>query len=275
LEIILVEDGSTDGSWKEIESCGSGEPRVKGIKLSRNFGQHYAITAGLEAARGQYVVVMDCDLQDDPVYIPELYRTAKLGNDVVLAIREKRKFPFWKETLTKLFYWVFSWLTDRRDRKFDGGIGAFSLLSRKSVDAFLKVREYHRFYVLVLRWIGFSTAYVRVEHKARPHGKSAYNLRRLVAHALNGIVSQSDKILYLAVKLGFAMACASVISILALITRYFLYGLKEGWTSMMVLMLLSTGLILFFLGVTGIYIGKIYEQSKQRPLYLVDKTINL
>lgn len=273
-EIILVEDGSPDNSWDNIVQSCLEDKRVKGIKLSRNFGQHYALTAGLEASVGDKVIVMDCDLQDNPKYIPELINKSNEGFDIVYTLKKSRKHSAYKNFISKFFYWTFNYLVDNKKQKADENMGSYSILSRKVVDSLLKINDAHRHYLLILRWLGFRSIPIEIEHNNRPFGKSSYNLKKLVIHALNGITSQSNKLLYISIGIGFAFFIISIISIAILVSMYFIHGYKEGWTSMIVLILFSTGLILMSLGIMGIYIGKIFDQSKNRPLYLVDKKIN-
>jgi polyisoprenyl-phosphate glycosyltransferase len=271
-EIILVEDGSPDGSWKKIEENCFKNPRVKGIKFSRNFGQHSAITAGLKESVGDYVVVMDCDLQDNPKYIRTLYQTAKEGYDIVFTSKSKRNHPFLKNVTAKVFFSIFNWLSDTQQATSNQG--AFSLITRKVVDAFCKINDAHRHYLMVLRWLGFKSTSIRVEHEKRLIGESAYNWRKLISHAINGITSHSDKLLKLSVGIGLLYFVISLLAIAYLIVMYFIEGYKEGWASTIVLLVFSTGLILMAIGVAGIYIGKIFDQVKERPLYLIDTKIN-
>lgn len=273
-EIVLVEDGSPDQSWERIvEQCNRHE-HVKGLRLSRNFGQHYAITAGLESARGDYVVVMDCDLQDDPIYIPELYEKATSGYDVVYTLKESRRHKGIKNLLSRLFHWIVNLLVADHRQQSNANIGNFSILSRQAVSAFLKVSEYHRHYLGVVRWIGFRSAYVTTAHRDRLYGDTSYTLWKLVREAVNAITSQSDRLLYASILLGFGFMTAAILGAAYIVVRYFISGFQEGWASVMVLMLLSTGVTLLCLGVVGIYLGKIFEQTKLRPLYLVEERLN-
>jgi glycosyltransferase involved in cell wall biosynthesis len=271
-EIILVEDGSPDNSWTKIEENCLKDNRVKGIKLSRNFGQHYSITAGLEASKGDFVVVMDCDLQDNPKYISELYNKAQEGYEIVYTQKSERKHSFFKNFTAGLFFSVFNWLSDSQDA--GKMVGSFSILSRKVVDNFIKIKDYHRHYLMVLRWMGFKHTYITIEHEKRYAGKSSYNFWRLLKHAVSGVTSQSDKLLYISITVGFLFFIFSIFAAVYLIYLYLEHGFKTGWTSTVVLILLSTGIILMSIGFTGIYIGKIFEQVKERPLYLVEKKTN-
>ncbi|MFN8389610.1 MAG: glycosyltransferase family 2 protein [Bdellovibrionota bacterium] len=274
-EIVLVEDGSPDSSWEQMAKASASDPRVKSIKLSRNFGQHYAITAGLFHARGSYVVVMDCDLQEDPRYIPELLAKARAGCEVVLTQKRKRAHSSFKNTTATAYNALCSWLSDSSLTQGSDEVGTFSLLSRKVVNEFLRIQDYHRHYLLVVRWLGFSTEFVEIDHAERFEGKSSYSVRKLVEHAINGVVSQSTKLLRVSITLGFMFCAASLCAIIVIVAAYFLHGFKEGWPSIAVLILFSTGVNLLSLGVVGLYLGKTFEQVKGRPLFIVDKTLNL
>lgn len=273
-EIVLVDDGSPDNSWLEIVKLCKKFQHVKGVRLSRNFGQHYAITAGLAAASGDHVVVMDCDLQDDPKYIAELYEQALAGHDVVYTLKRRRRHRGLKNILSRVFHKVVNLLVAENRQRTNANVGNYSILSRSAVDAFLSVNEYHRHYLGVLRWIGFSNAFVETDHVERPHGSTSYTLWRLFREAVNAITSQSDRLLYASILLGFAFMTSALLAAAYIVIMYFLSGYREGWASVMVLLLLSTGIILLCLGVVGVYLGKVFEQTKGRPLYLVRERLN-
>ncbi len=274
-EIILIEDGSPDNSWdKIVENCEK-DNRIKGIKLSRNFGQHYAISAGIESSEGDNVIVMDCDLQDDPKYIQKLLQKAKEGYDIVYTIKSKRKHSFFKNFFASFFNIIFNWLIDNKNWKSSSEIGSYSLITKKVVTAFRQYKDYRRHYLMVLRWLGFNYTFIEIEHKIRYEGKSSYNFSKLLTHAIDGITSQSDKLLRLTVILGFALSFTSLLGILYIIFRYFYAPIQNGWPSLVVLILFTSGLIITSIGISAIYIGKIFEQTKQRPLFLIDKKINL
>jgi dolichol-phosphate mannosyltransferase len=268
-ELVLVDDGSPDQTWDRIEECCREDPRVKGVKLSRNFGQHPAITAGLAHARGDWVVVMDCDLQDNPSYIPELYSRALDGYDIVYTIKEKREHGAVKNWFAGQFARVSNWLSSGDTA--DPRIGAYSLVSRRVVEAFLRIHDVHRHYLVLLRWLGFPSTAITVRHEQRFAGRSSYSFLSLIRHAINGIVSHSDRLLYLSVAVGFSFLCISLLGIVYLVVAYLESGFRAGWTSIIVLILLCTSMILLSIGTAGIYIGKIFEQVKQRPLYLVEQ----
>lgn len=273
-EILLTEDGSPDNSWAAIEAVAATNKKVKGVKLSRNFGQHYAISACMREATGNYVVVMDCDLQDDPKYIAELYAKAKEGYDIVYTTKTTRAHSFFKNITAKVFYSIFNSLTENERSNAQGSIGSYSLLSRKVVDAFNSINDFHRHYLMVLRLLGFRSTFVQVEHNKRFEGTSSYNLSKLITHAIDGITSQTDKLLRLSITVGFVIFAISFLGGTALIINYIVAGALAGYTSLMVMLLFSTGLILMSIGITGLYIGKIFDQVKGRPLYIIEKKVN-
>ncbi len=271
-EIILVEDGSPDNSWEKIlEACGTNS-HVKGIKLSRNFGQHYAITAGIEASTGNYVVIMDCDLQDNPKYISEMLLRCKSGSDIVYTSKEKRRHSGFKNIAANIYFRIFNYLSESQQATDD--VGSYSMITRRVADAYLAIGDFHRHYLMILRLLGFSSAMLRIEHEKRFEGSSSYTFRKLITHGINGITSQSDKLLRISINIGFGFFAVSLLWALYILLKYFIIGSLPGYTSMMVLMLLSTGLILMSIGVAGIYIGKIFEQVKGRPLYFIDQKVN-
>ena len=272
-EIILVDDGSNDYSWHQISKLADTEQKIKAIRFSRNFGQHQAITAGLRYSKGDFVIVMDCDLQHSPEEIPRLLEKIQEGYAVVYASNYKRKHSFVRNLLANFFKQVFNWLSN--DSKTNLKYCSFTCLSRKAVDLFLEIKDQHRHYLLILSWLGLPSAEVTVDHHPRHSGKSSYSYYKLFKHALNGISSQSVRLLYLSITVGISYLLGAFIYSSYLIFNYFNNGLKEGWTSLMVMILFSTGFILLSLGITGIYLGKVFEQVKSRPLYIINETKNI
>jgi dolichol-phosphate mannosyltransferase len=274
-EVLLVEDGSPDESWTAIARECDANPRVKGVRLSRNFGQHSAITAALQYAQGDFVVVLDCDLQDDPVYIPALYEKCRQGFDIVFARRRVRRFGWWKNITARLYYTIFRWLAGVQ---YEPNIGSYSMISRKVVDAFLQFGDYRRGYVIVLHWLGFSRGYVDVEHRERPNGRSGYSALRLLGHALTITLTYSEKPLHLSIYIGGVLSLLSFVLSLWLVARYYTSNvgtLALGWTSLIISHLFLSGLMLISLGVIGLYIGRIFEQVKHRPIFVVRETRNV
>jgi len=274
-EIILVDDGSSDKSWKKIEDNCKADKRIKGIKLSRNFGQHYAITAGLKESRGDYVVVMDCDLQENPRYIHDLIIKSKEGYDIVLTTHENRKHGKIKNLFSRIFHHIFNMLVGNKNLKGGAQYGSLSLLTRKVVQAFSEYNDFHRHYLSVIRWLGFSKTEITVKHEERFSGKTSYSIKKLIIFAVDGIVSQTEKLLRFSIYTGFSFALIALIAILYVVVISIKYGFQPGWASTTVLIIFCTGLILISLGVAGIYIGKIFDQVKDRPLFIIDEKINV
>ncbi|MCF6200900.1 MAG: glycosyltransferase family 2 protein [Hydrogenimonas sp.] len=269
-EIIMVNDQSPDEAWKIIIQLAAKDPRVKGINLSRNFGQHRAITAGLDFADGEWVVVMDCDLQDQPEEIIKLYNKAQEGYDVVFGRRAERKDSFLKKLSSKLFYTLFKFISGM---EADGSTANFSIISHKVVNAFRNMREQNRGYAPFIFWLGFKRANIDIEHAQRPHGKSSYSLRKLIALAVDSIVAHSNKPLRLSIEFGFLMTFLSLAYALWLVIRYFAFGVPvAGWTSVMVSIYLIGGLLFANMGILGLYIGKVFNETKNRPIYVVSET---
>lgn len=269
-EIILVEDGSSDNSWSAVESNCKKDPRVKGIKLSRNFGQHYATTAGLDFCSGKWVVIMDCDLQDPPEEIHKLYSKALEGYDVVLGKRSNRKDSFIKKFTSRMFFAIFNYLSGMN---YDHEVGGFRIVSRKVVNNFCHMREHARFCNGLIEWMGFPTAGVYVEHGKRTSGKSSYNFKSLWRLASDWIVSYSDKPLRVAIKIGFFMSLFSFIYGSFILLKALFFGSEvTGWSSLIVSMYFLSGIIITILGILGLYLGKTFTEIKNRPLYVVHRT---
>ncbi len=266
-EIVLVDDGSVDSSWEGIRRLAAQDPKVRGVRLSRNFGQHYAITAGLEACSGARVVVMDSDLQERPEEIERLWEKMNEGYDVVFSRRKKRRDGLFKRATSVLFFVVMNRLTGQR---VSAEVGTLSILSRDVVTAFLKVADVHRHYLYILRYLGFRQAFVDVEHAERFAGTSGYNFRRMVLHAIDGITSQSTRLLQLSSGIGILCVFVAFGQVAWLLYKGIILSEGvEGWASTMVSIWFIGGMVLFSLGVLGMYIGKIFEQTKSRPLYFV------
>jgi len=266
-EIILVEDCGGDASWEVIERLAVADSRVRGLQFSRNFGQHYGITAGLDICQGDWVVVMDCDLQDRPEEIPRLYAKAQEGYDIVLAKRGARCDPPIKRLTSWFFYKVFSYLTDT---KYDGETGNFRIMSRKVVENFRRMGEQLRFFGGLVQWIGFPTASIDVVHAERFEGKSTYTLAKLWKLASETIIAHSDKPLRLATRFGFLMAFFSFCYGTYILGHALVYGSPiPGWNSLFVSLYFIGGIIIAILGILGIYLGKTFDESKKRPLYIV------
>ncbi len=270
-EIILIEDCGGDRSWDIILELSRADNNVKGIKLSRNFGQHYAITAGLDHCNGDWVIVMDCDLQDKPEEICNLYNKAVEGcYDVVLADRGKRKDIWIKRITSKIFYKILNYFLNL---DYDGNVGNFRIISRNVVLNIRQMREQLRFFGGLVSWMGFPTATISVDHSERFEGKSTYTFRKLFKLAMDCIIAHSDKPLKLAIYIGFFM------SLLAFSYGTYILGKSiihvspvPGWTSLIVSLYFIGGIIIAILGIIGIYLGKTFDETKKRPLYVIAKT---
>lgn len=272
-EIILVEDGSPDKSWSRIAACAAKDPRIKGIRLSRNFGQHYAITAGIDHATGQWIVVMDCDLQDNPDEIINLYNKAIHEQlDIVLAQRHQRQDGWIKKTGSKLFYAVFSYLTGVKQ---DGSVANFGIYHRKVIDVVKEMREPMRAFPAMINWVGFRKGKLLVQHQARFEGESTYNWHRLINLALDITLAYSDKPLKLTVKTGFVISAGALLYAIVMLVAYLMGKITvTGYASLIISIWLLSGLIIFILGIVGLYLGKIFESVKNRPIYIIDEKIN-
>jgi dolichol-phosphate mannosyltransferase len=272
-EIILVEDCGGDRSWDIICSLAGYDPHIKGIQFSRNFGQHYAITAGLDVCSGDWVVVMDCDLQDQPEEIGKLYRKAQEGYSVVFARRHERSDSLSRKLSSTLFSMLYNYLGDI---KVDNSIANFSISSRRVIDYVRKFRERNRAFPIFLNSVGFRRACVDVEHAPRFNGASSYTFGKLIDFAVQCIVSQSNKPLRLSIRFGFILAAWSLLYGWYLLMRYFIYGVAvAGWTSLMVMMSFLFGLLFANIGILGLYMGKVFDEVKQRPLYMIENTVNV
>jgi len=271
-EIILVDDGSPDDSWQVIEKFAAMNPRVVGVKLSRNFGQHPAIMAGLAHSNGDWVVVMDCDLQDQPEEIEGLYKKALEGYDLVLARRGNRKDSFLKRTTSKLFSVVLNYLSEVRLHE---GVANFGIYSKKTIENILLIGDYVKSFPLFTYFVGFKSIIIDVEHAQRDSGKSNYSFSKLFTLAFSTIIAYSNKPLKLFVRLGITISLISF-----LIGIYYLWRSIEGkvtvsgYASIIVSLFFLSGVIISAIGIVGVYLGRVFEQTKNRPVYIVDRLLN-
>ena len=266
-EIILIEDAGPDLSWEKIMDLAARDEKVLGVQFSRNFGQHYGITAGLDVCDGQWVVVMDCDLQDKPEDIPRLYEKAKEGYDVVVGKRKRRSASFLRRIVVNIFYGLFRYLSGSN---YDGSVGNFRIMSRDVVENVRKFREQLRFFGVMVDWLGYPTGAIEIEQDESVRGESSYTYRKLLSLAFGAIIAYSDKPLWLAVKLGFLVSLLSVFAGLHIVYKYFSLGVPvEGWSSLMVSVFFLGGIIIALMGVIGVYLGKTFDEVKRRPLYIV------
>ena len=271
VEIILVNDASPDNSWEVIRELASADGRITGINFSRNFGQHYAITAGLANSQGDWIVVMDCDLQDRPEEIPRLFAKALEGFDIVQAQRINRNDHYRKRMSSRLFYLVFGYLTDSKQ---DPQIANFGIFHRKVIHAILDMGDKIRYFPTMLQWVGFRRTTLGVEHSPRTNGVSSYNWSKLLKLAFNNIIAFSDKLLYLTVFFGFGIAMFSFFIGAYYLIKYLSGDIAvSGFTSTIISIAFFSGIIITILGILGIYLGKTFDQVKNRPNYIIDELI--
>ena len=272
-EIILVNDYSPDNSWQKIEEECKKDTRVKGLNLSRNFGQHYAISAGLRYVKGDWIVVMDCDLQDRPDEIPNLYNKALEGWEIVYARRLERKDKLSKRIGSKLFHIVFAYLSGM---KTDSSIAQFGIFENKVIKEFNHMRETSRSFNSLILYLGFKKTTIDVKHSDRYEGTSTYSFSKLLQLTTDVILSNSNKPLRITVKMGFLISFFSFFLAIYNILAHYAGIIKvEGFTSTIFSIWFVGGLILFVLGVVGLYIGKIFDQVKDRQLFIVSEEVNI
>lgn len=271
-EIIIIDDGSTDSTWKRIEEIGEKNSKLKGIKFSRNFGHHYAITAGIAESSGDWVVVMDGDLQDRPEVIPDLYKKAQEGFDVVFVSRTQRPESLVYRISQKIFYFILRILSGV---KFDNSQANFSIISNKVVESFKQFPENARFYGSTVMWLGYDRTSIKASHGTRLGGETSYTLKKRIKLGSDIILAFSDRPLKFAIAIGILMSSFSFVMLFYVVWGSLNWGFSSvGWASLMAITLLTGGVILVVLGIIGVYIGSVFREVKSRPLYLIDKKNN-
>jgi dolichol-phosphate mannosyltransferase len=270
-EIVLVNDGSRDRTWELMERLAGQDPAVVAVNLSRNHGHQLALTAGLSVCRGQRVLVIDADLQDPPELLPEMLALLGQGADVVYGQRRRRAGETWfKRTTAAAFYRLLEWLTDiavPRDT------GDFRLLTRRAVDALGAMPEQHRFIRGMVSWIGFRQQPLLYDRDPRFAGETKYPLRRMLRLAFDAITSFSVKPLWLSSVIGVIAGGLSVLLTVYALISWLSGGAALGWTSLMACLALISSLQFLLLGIHGEYLGRIYEQSKRRPLFIIERVV--
>ncbi|MCQ2975199.1 MAG: glycosyltransferase family 2 protein [Bacteroidales bacterium] len=271
-EIILVNDSSPDNSWQIIKTICEKDKKVKGVNLSRNFGQHYAISAGLSISNGEWNIVMDCDLQDIPEEIPNLYNKALEGYDIVYARRIQRQDGFFKKISSRLFHKVFDWLSGT---KSDSSIANFGIYHSKVIKEYNKMCEVARSFGSLISYLGFKVTAINIKHSTRAEGKSSYTLSKLIRLSLDIIISNTNKPLRMAVGFGFFMSfIAFVLAIYNIIAKLTGIIIVEGYTTTVFSIWFVGGMLLMMLGIVGLYIDKIFNQVKGRPIYVISEKLN-
>ena len=271
-ELIFVDDHDKQNSWEEIFRICQQDERVRGIKLSRNFGQIRAITAGLDNAKGDWIVVMDCDLQDRPESIPELYGKACEGFDVVFAKRVDRKDSALTKFLSKSFYKVYEYFTDGT---YDASLCNFSISRRIVIQNYCKLREHNRGYTMFIKWLGFRQTAIELVGDERFSGSSSYSFSKKMNMAFELITAQSNKPLHLSIRIGFVISLIAFAFLTYTVLRQLLFNDgAAGWTSLIASIYLMGGIILAAIGVVGLYVGNIFTEVKNRPLYVIEEDVN-
>lgn len=272
-EIILVNDASPDNAWLKIQDECKANPMVKGVNLSRNFGQQYAITAGLAYAKGDWIVVMDCDLQDVPEEISTLYNKAQEGYDIVMARRVVKHVGWWKRFSSVAFHWAFDLLSGS---KSDPAVSNFGIYKREVIDTYNSIPSFTRSFRPMIESLGYRKTYIEIEQAPRAEGHSSYTIRKLFKSAYEVIITWTNKPLRMAVGLGFAMSGISfLLAIYNFIAKLAGIITLSGYTTTVFSIWFVGGLILFVVGVLGLYIGKIFDQVKGFPPYIVRETVNM
>jgi len=270
-EIIFINDASPDGSWETIVDLAKKDPRIKGLNLSRNFGQHNAITAGLDHCTGDWVVIMDCDLQDQPEEIEKLYCKAQEGYQIVYAQRINRNDNLLKRILSKSFYLLLGYLTNTKQ---DPTIANYGIYSRKVIDSILAMKDYHRYFPTMVKWVGFKNTKIAINHAERALGKSSYSIKKRIRLAIDVIISFSDKLLMIFIKIGMIITALSFLAAIYVLILFLNHKIQViGYTSLIISIWFLSGLNILVLGIVGLYVGKAFDKAKGRPQYLImDKT---
>lgn len=268
-QIIFVNDGSKDSSWDCIKKIVLKDSCVKGLNLSKNYGQHVAISAGIHHSNSDWVVVMDCDFQDPPSEIIKLYSKAKSGYDVVFGKRVVRQDSWFKKTTSRIFFFVLSLLSEHN---IDYTTNTFTIVNKKVIDSYKKINDFTRSYPFEIRSLGYNQTSIEIKHSERLHGKSTYSISSLINLSFNYIILYSVKPLRISITIGFIISIfAFLLGILIILRYYFLKISIIGWTSLIISIFFVFGVLLINLGIIGLYIGAIYNEVKKKPLYFISE----
>jgi polyisoprenyl-phosphate glycosyltransferase len=271
--IILVDDRSSDNPWPLICELGQTDERIRGVQLSRNFGQHHALTAGIDHARARWYVIMDCDLQDAPEDIPLLYLKAQEGFDMVVGVRRREGHGFFKRQSSRLFYAAFNLLAGFQ---MDWSVGNYRIFCDRVACSFRQLREQMPFIPASFSLMGFEVGSVALPHHSREAGRSSYTFMKLANLAANTILAHSQRPLKFAAALGLLIAALSLAAAVAIAARALFWGTAVvGWASLIVAVFIIGGMQIFVTGIVGIYVGKCFDEAKKRPLYFVRELSNL
>ena len=271
-EIILVDDSCPMDSWRRIEEICDKDNSVRGIRFARNFGQMSAIAAGVSESNGNWVITMDCDLQDVPENIPLLYKEAQKGYDVVFVRRRQRTDTKWNLFWARLFHKLFSYFCEL---DFDFDLATYLIASRRAADKYNESVDIARDFGMYLMWLGYRHSFVEFEQGERHSGDSSYTFIKKVRYAITTMTTFSNRILYIPVYVGTISAIGAICYLIYILVAYFVLKVNpEGWTSIAAAVFLFGGLILNALGIMGVYLGNVFEMSKKRPKYIVQESRN-
>jgi glycosyltransferase involved in cell wall biosynthesis len=269
-EFIFVNDASPDNAWEIIKKLKLSDERIRGINLSRNFGQYPALTAGLRACRGEWIVVMDCDLQDLPEAIERMYQKAQEGFYVVVGSRQERHDSRLRLFVSWGFYATLGYLTGRQH---DRTLANFGIYQRRVIDAVLSIEDHMRYFSVMVRWVGFRTAVVPVKHAPRKGGVSGYSFMKLFSLATDIILAYSEKPLRIIVRLGALVTIVAAGYLVLVTTNSFDVRSSQSLETLTGSLWLIFGLLTTLLGIIALYVGKIFEETKKRPIYIVQEEI--
>jgi polyisoprenyl-phosphate glycosyltransferase len=273
-EFIFVNDGSTDDTINILKMIAAKDSKVKIVDFARNFGHQTAVTAGIDYAMGDAIVIIDADLQDPPEVIPDLIAKWKEGYEVVYAKRKKRKGETWFKLLTARYFYRF--LNYMSDIDIPKDTGDFRIIDRKVAEVFKLMTERNRFVRGMMSWIGFRQTYIEYERDERFAGETKYPLKKMVKFASDGIFAFSTKPLRIVMTIGLLSVLLSfIVLVYAVTVKLFGNDVEAGWASIMVAITFFSGIQLLGLGIVGQYIARIYDESKNRPIYIVKDTVNL
>lgn len=271
-EIILVDDCDKMNSWDEVKKVSENDSLVKAIHFTKNFGQGSAITAGIKQSQGNWIITMDCDLQDSPENIPDLYSKALSGFDAIFVRRRARKESYLVRLLAKLYHDALCWFSEV---DFDYDLGTFLIASRRAADAYLASKDRGRDFGVFLMWIGYRHSFVEYDQAARYEGKSSYTFIKKWRYAIGIMTTFSNRVLYVPIWIGAISALFSFIYIIYVFILFFIYHANpEGWSTITAALFFFGGAILSTLGIMGIYLGNIFDMNKERPLYAIQDSIN-
>lgn len=268
-EIILVDDRSPDYSWDVMKTLSSKNQNLKVYRLSRNFGQHATIIAALTKAKGEWIVVMDCDMQDQPKEIEKLFKKTLEGYDVVQAKRKNRQDSYSKKLSSRIFYKIFNYFAGIEINK---EIANFGIYNRKVIDSALRIGDHIKFFPLFINWVGYQSTAIEIEHASRDDGSSSYSFSKLVSLAFNVIISFSDKPLKIFVWFGAIISFLSVLVGFFFLFSFFSGKITEpGFSSLILSIWFLSGVIISCIGIVGVYLGKTFNQTKNRPVFIIDE----